>query len=42
MRKPSLKARSQVAVIAANKLALNLVHFLESGGIGPDFLLDAL
>lgn len=42
MRKPSKKALAVSAIVSANKLALNLVHFIESDGRGPGFLLDAL
>ena len=40
--KRSRSARATSAIVSANKLALNLVHFIESGGIGPQFLMDAL
>ena len=42
MRKPSRKALAASAIVSANKLALNLIYFIESDGRGPGFLLDAL
>ena len=36
------ESRAHDAVQAANALALNLVHFIDSGGIGQAFVMDAL
>jgi len=34
--------KAQRAITAAAALELNLVHFINSGGIGPGFVFDAL
>lgn len=37
----NIKHRADLLCVAGSKLALNLVHFIESG-VGAEFLMDAL
>ena len=41
MKKQSKKSKVENLVIQANKLQLNLVHFMQTG-VGADFLFQAL
>ena len=38
----SKRQRTEDAIHAGEILALNIIHFVQSKGIGPNFLVDAL